>query len=101
MKLSAVTVKNCKLVEKLQPFGIENPEPMFLFKNIQITQKRLLGQNQEHLKLRLDNIDAIAFKKGDLDKHLKIGDLVSFTARLNLNIWNGNTSPQLIIKDIL
>lgn len=101
MKLSAVTVKNCKLVEKLQPFGIENPEPTFLFKNQKITQKRLLGQNQEHLKLKLDNLDAIAFKKGDLGKDLKIGDLISFTARLNLNIWNGNTSPQLIIKDIL
>jgi len=101
MKLSAVTIKNCKLVEKLQPFGIENPEPNFLFKNIEITQKRLLGQKQEHLKLKLDNIDTIAFKKGDLDKSLKIGDLISFTARLNLNIWNGNTSPQLVIKDIL
>ena len=42
-----------------------------------------------------------AFKKGDLDKHLNIGDSISFTARLNLNIWNGNTSPQLVIKDIL
>ena len=101
MKLSAVTAKNCKLVEKLQPFGIENPEPIFLFKDQKITQKRLLGQNQEHLKLKLDNIDAIAFKKGNLDKSLSIGDLISFTARLNLNIWNGNTSPQLIIKDIL
>lgn len=113
MKLSAVTIKNCKLVQKLEPFGIENPEPIFLFKNIKIIQKRLLGQNQEHLKLKVDDpetkskenifagIDAIAFKKGELDKHMKVGDLISFTARLNLNIWNGNTSPQLVIKDIL
>ena len=113
MKLSAVTIKNCKLMQKLEPFGIENPEPIFLFKDIKITQKRLLGQKQEHLKLKVDDpetkskenilagIDAIAFKKGELDKHLKIGDLISFTARLNLNIWNSNTSPQLIIKDIL
>ena len=84
-----------------------------MFKDIKITQKRLLGQKQEHLKLKVDDpgtkskenilvgIDAIAFKKGELDKHLNIGDLVSFTARLNLNIWNNNTSPQLIIKDIL
>jgi len=101
MKLSAVTVKNCKLVQKLEPFGIENLEPIFLFKDILVTQKRLLGQKQEHLKLKLDNIDAIAFKKGDIESTIKVGDSINFTARLNLNIWNGNTSPQLIIKDIL
>jgi len=100
MKLSAVTVKNCKLVQKLEPFGIENIEPIFLFKDVLVTQKRLLGQKQEHLKLKLDNIDAIAFKKGDIESTIQVGDSISFTARLNLNIWNGNISPQLIIKDI-
>ena len=50
MKLSAVTVKNCKLIQKLEPFGIENLEPIFLFKDILVTQKRLLGQKQEHLR---------------------------------------------------
>lgn len=113
MRLSAVTVKNCKLIQKLEPFGIQNLEPVFLFNNILITQKRLLGQQQEHLKLKIDDpetktkenifagIDAIAFKKGNLDSSIKIGDLINFTARLNLNIWNGNISPQLVIKDIL
>lgn len=101
MKLDAVTVKNCKLIQKLEPFGIENPQPLFLFKEVKITQKRLLGSNQEHLKLKLNTIDAIAFKKGDLAKDLNVGDLVNITAHLNLNIWNGNTSPQLVVKDIL
>lgn len=112
MKLSAVTIKNCKLVIKLEPFGIENPQPLFLFKNLKITQKRLLGSNQEHLKLKLDDpstqinenilaIDAIAFKKRDLDKDLNIGDLINITARLNLNVWNNTITPQLVVKDIL
>ena len=112
MKLSAVTTKNCKLVTKLEPFGIENLEPLFLFKNLKIIQKRLLGSNQEHLKLKLDDpstqinenilaIDAIAFKKGDLDKDLNIGDLINITARLNLNVWNNTITPQLVVKDIL
>lgn len=111
MKLNAVTVKNCQLVQKLEPFGIENPQPVFKFNNLRVTDIRFLGQNQEHLKLKVDDpstpqneniiLDSIAFKKGDLGKNLKVGDTINFTAKLNLNIWNGNVSPQLIVNDIL
>ena len=111
MKLDAVTIDNCKLIQKLAPFGIDNSEPVFKFNNLQITDIRLLGQNQEHLKLKVDDpstpknentlVDSIAFKKGDVGKNLKIGDSISFTAKLNLNLWNGNLSPQLIVDDIL
>jgi len=100
MKLSAVNIKNCKIINKFEPFGIDNPKPLFLFKDITISQKRVIGSNNDHLKLKFDNIDAIAFRKGDLDKKLKVGDSVTFIASLDLNNWNNITSPQLIIKEI-
>ena len=111
MKLNAVTVDNCQLIQKLEPFGIDNHEPLFKFINLRITDIRLLGQKQEHLKLKVDDpstpknenitIDSIAFKKGDFGKNLKIGDTISFVAKLNLNLWNNVLSPQLIVNDIL
>ena len=101
MKLNAVTLKNCRLVQKLQPFGIGNLEPLFLFKGLQITQKRLLGSKQEHLKLNFSGLDAIAFKKGELDKDIKVGDIVDIIAKLNINTWGSSVSPQLIVNDIL
>ncbi|MFA5750249.1 MAG: DHHA1 domain-containing protein, partial [Candidatus Shapirobacteria bacterium] len=111
MKLNAVNIKNCRLVKKIEPFGIGNTEPIFLFKKLRIVDKRLLGSHQEHLKLKLDDpntpnnenivADGIAFKKGDLDKKLKVGDLIDITAKLSLNTWNGSVSPQLIVNDIL
>jgi len=111
MKLNAVTVKNCQLVKKLEPFGIDNPDPVFQFSDLRVTDIRLLGQNQEHLKLKVDDpstpkneniiLDSIAFKKGDIGKNIKVGDTISFTAKLNLNLWNGKLSPQLIVNDIL
>jgi len=111
MKLNAVTVKNCRLIKKLEPFGIGNTEPIFLFKQVRVVEKRLLGVTKDHLKLKVDDpstpqkenilIDSIAFKKGDLDPNIKIGDLIDFTAILNLNVWNGSISPQLVVKDIL
>lgn len=111
MKLNAVTISNCQLLQKLEPFGIGNLEPLFEFNNLRITDIRLLGQKQEHLKLKVDDpstpinenilIDIIAFKKGDIGKNLKVGDSISFTAKLNLNYWNNKLSPQLIVNDIL
>ena len=121
MKLSAVTIKNCRLINKLEPFGIENNKPLFLFKNLRIIQKKLLGSQNNHLKLKLDDpktpklenipaacppkceafgVDAIAFKKGELDKKLKIGDSINIITGLDLNIWNNSLSPQLVIKEI-
>ena len=73
---------------------------MTLFKNISITQKRVIGSTGDHLKLKFDNIDAVAFKKGDLDKNLKTGDLVNIIASLDLNTWNNQTFPQLMVKEI-
>jgi single-stranded-DNA-specific exonuclease len=103
MKLNAVSVKNCRLMQKLEPFGLENSNPVFLFKQVRVVEKRLLGKNKEHLKLKIGDlgVDSIAFRKGDLDSSIKVGDLIDFTANLNLNVWNGYTSPQLVVKDIL
>jgi len=111
MKLNAVTVKNCRLVKKLEPFGIGNPDPVFLIKQARVVEKRLLGSTGDHLKLKIDDpttpqkeniiVDSIAFKKGDYDSKIKVGDLIDFTANLSLNIWNGHTSPQLVVKDFL
>jgi len=101
MDTSAINLKNIKLIKNLEPFGIGNPEPLFLFENLTIESKRLLGQNQNHLKLKVSGIDAIAFKKGDLDKDLKIGDTINIVAHLDANAWASRTFPQLIVKEII
>jgi len=111
MSLSAVTKKNILTVNSLEPFGIGNPKPIFLFKNIKIISKRILGERGDHLKLKIDDpetkklenipTDAIAFQKGNLDKDLKIGDSIDIVASLDLNTWANITTPQLVVKEIL
>lgn len=101
MALDAVTIKNIKVIESLAPFGIGNPEPLFLFKQVTIHSLRTIGQNNDHLKLKLSNLDAIGFKKGDLAGKLKVGDTVDLIASLSINEWNNIQSPQLIIKEIV
>ena len=102
MTIDAVTLKNCQLIASLGPFGIGNPQPLFLCKGVKIISKRLLGANNDHLKLTLEkNISAIAFKKGELFDNLQIGDSVDLVASLEVNEWQGTKTPQLIIKEII
>ncbi len=100
MELSAINLTNCKIIDQFKPFGIANNEPLFIFKNLKVTDKRLLGSQKEHLKLKFNNIDAIAFKKGDLDSQINVSSSVDIIASLSINSWKGNISPQLMIKEI-
>lgn len=111
MKLDAVNIANCRLISRLEPFGNGNPEPVFLFNQLKVVDKKLLGSAQNHLKLKVDDpntprqentpVELIAFRQGDFGAKIKVGDLISFTASLNLNLWNGHLSPQLVVKEIL
>ncbi|MEI8067501.1 MAG: single-stranded-DNA-specific exonuclease RecJ [Candidatus Shapirobacteria bacterium] len=101
MELSAVTLKNCQIIKKLEPFGIDNFEPLFLFQKVTVSEKRVVGSTGDHLKLKFNDTNAIAFKKGDLDKQIKVGDKVDIIARLDINVWNNTSTPQLMVKEIL
>jgi len=102
MEMGAVKLFNCKAIERLLPFGMENQEPVFWFKNVKVAQKRLVGSDKSHLKLVLgDNfVDAIAFKKGYLFDQLKTGACVDIVAGMEINSWGGKQKAQLMVREI-
>lgn len=100
MDPSAATLKNIIAIQKLAPFGIGNPEPLFLFKNVSLTNLKTIGQTHDHLKFKAGSLDAIAFKKGELVGKLSDGANVDIIASLSLNTWNNLTIPQLIVREI-
>jgi single-stranded-DNA-specific exonuclease len=54
---------------RIGPFGVGNPEPMFLARNVTVVDARIVGNGDKHLKLRLRDggatWNAIAFDMGD------------------------------------
>ena len=54
-------------IEKLAPFGMQNPKPIFLLREIIVREISRFGKGQEHLKLKIsspngnNNIDAVTF----------------------------------------
>ncbi|WP_136525209.1 single-stranded-DNA-specific exonuclease RecJ [Geomonas ferrireducens] len=88
-----------KELERLKPFGMGNPEPLFVLKSAVVEESRVLRGG--HLKLRVGqggrSFDAIAF--GLAEKGIPDGrvDLLFSPA---INVWNGRTSLQLTVKDL-
>ncbi len=92
-------------IQKLAPFGMGNPEPTFLTKNLTISDVRIVGKDGKHLKLKFQipnskfQIGGIAFGIGDTHK-LEIGDKVDVVYTLENNNWNGYKNIELKVKDL-
>ncbi len=99
---SEITEDLVKDIARLEPFGASNPSPTFVVKDFKLIQKKLMGSNKEHLRLTVEKdgeqFNAIWWSYGDIG--LNSGDTLDIAFAPQLNTFNGNTSIQLIIKDI-
>lgn len=99
-----INTNTFELVKKLEPFGMANPQPLFITNNLRVLEVRLLGQEGKHLKLKLRSLngidfDAIAFGMGK-ENSIRVGDIISAVYILEENEWSGSKKLQLKIKDI-
>lgn len=97
-----VTAELVEEISQLEPFGASNPSPIFAMNNLKITQKRLMGSDNSHLRLNVtsdaDEFTAIWWKRGDAG--LSSGDSLDIAFHPQINEFNGNVSVQLIIDDV-
>lgn len=97
-----ITVDLVEEISKMEPFGASNPSPVFAIKNLKIKQKRLMGENQNHLRLTVqqgaNELTCVRWQQGDIS--LVNGDPLDIAFHPQINEYNGNTSVQLIIDDI-
>ncbi|MFZ2621151.1 MAG: single-stranded-DNA-specific exonuclease RecJ [Minisyncoccia bacterium] len=94
-------------IEKFAPFGLDNPKPLFLFENIEISAVKLFGKEQNHLELKFKNssgkdVTAIAFFQNG-DKFLipvKEGSNINLVATLEKSQFRNFPELRLRIVDI-
>lgn len=100
ISLQSISEELWNTLRDFEPFGIGNPDPVFATRGVLVEDKRLVGANNKHLKLRVSGMDAIAFGLGNLYGELKPGKPIDVAYSLDMNIWNGERKLQLKIKDI-
>ena len=90
-------------LHKLEPFGLSNPSPRFIMRNLVLDDMFTLGKNKQHLKLNVYNentYECIGFNMAHLKENFNIGDKVDILFQLDENNYMGKRTVQLLLKDI-
>ncbi|HID1384467.1 TPA: single-stranded-DNA-specific exonuclease RecJ [Staphylococcus aureus] len=97
-----ITIKNIRDMNRLRPFGTDFSRPIFEMDDLSVSSVKAIGQQKNHLKLTLgeSNIAALFWQNGHLEPELQDEQPINILGSVQINEWNGNQSPQLIIQDI-
>lgn len=95
-------------INKLAPFGQNNPSPKFVTYNVKIIDIVRMGFDNQHIKIKFLNHNdkdlksfwGISFGGGEKLAHLNISDNVDVVYSLEFNEFNGRRDIQLKIIDI-
>lgn len=87
-------------LDRLQPWGIENPEPIFWTPQVRVVDQQTMGKSQDHIRVTFSQeIDgqsythkAVAWRWRD---YFPLPDSVDIAYKIKENHWNGETALQL------
>lgn len=103
IKVSYISLDTVDDINRLQPFGVENPTPIFAVKNIKVHRISVMSEGR-HLRMTLYKdgkfLDAVGFGMGEYFNYLKEGDFVDVAFGIDINDYKGFQNVQLILKDI-
>jgi len=106
LPFAAITPKLLRILKQMEPFGPENRSPVFYTDGVVDSGfAKFVGQDKSHIKARFvqgasSPIDAIGFGLGKKMNLLKKGTPLRIAYTLEENVWQGNVSVQLRLKDI-
>lgn len=107
IRFQDITPKFFRVLKQFNPFGPDNNKPVFRTRHVfDYGTSRLVGREQEHLKLELVDshsesiMNGIAFGQYEHNDHIKALYPFDIVYTIEENNYNGGSSIQLFIKDI-
>jgi single-stranded-DNA-specific exonuclease len=105
-QFTEITQELYQQMDRLQPCGIGNPEPVFWSANVKVLDQRIVGQS--HLKVTLSQdiqtqegggtvFTAIAWRWSE---YFPLPERIDVAYRLRENTWNGQTNLELELMGI-
>ena len=86
----------------LEPFGIANPTPLFLLRDVTVVTERAIG-NGSHLKFRLEKdgvlLDAVMFHASYEAFGYNPGEKIDVLFNADVNEYNGSRTVQLVLRE--
>ncbi len=103
IKVPYITIDTVHDINRLQPFGVDNPIPSFAVRNIKIHKISVMSEGK-HLRMTLlkdgKYLDSVGFGMGEYYQYLEEGDMIDVAFALDINDYKGFQNVQLILKDI-
>lgn len=89
------------IIEKFEPYGLENERPIFTISNAKLIKAELIGKEKNHLKLILNSdgniFEAIKFNDSNLNLKQNLDLIVS----LSKNEFKGEIKVSFLIQEFL
>ncbi len=90
-------------LHKLEPFGLSNPSPRFIMRDLLLTNIYKMGKNKQHLKLICENeksYECVGFNMAYLADNFQEGDKIDILFQVDENNFNNERKVQFLLKDI-
>jgi single-stranded-DNA-specific exonuclease len=96
----AIGMALARELEVLQPFGVGNPEPVFMTATAEVCERKVFSAGVRYRLRQAGQVMAgVIFGVGDEFPGIP-GEIVDVAYRLSTNEWNGMTSVELKIADL-
>lgn len=107
LSLDEVNARTFMEIDRLAPFGVGNPKPVFMFQDIVIDEVKIFGKAKDHLELsfrdsRGGRVKAISFfkKPEDYGDKIIVGGKISLLANIEKSIFGWKQEIRLRIVEI-
>lgn len=88
----------------LEPFGAENPQPMFCICNVTIRNIRAIGTKLNHIRITFEKkgqqYAGVYFGMSQDDFSFDVGDVVDLAVYIDKNEYKGEVKPNIYIKGV-
>ncbi len=95
-----ISFQTLESIKQFEPYGMGNPQPIFLTENLLVEDIRTVGDANKHLKLQVGGFNAIGFNFGKLRSDLRPGYYVDLVYTMEKDNYSGRNQIQLKIKDL-
>lgn len=99
-----IQLSSIEELQKLSPYGVDNPKPKVLLNKVNLAAIRKIGSEQNHLKVTFEmsssTLDGVGFGLGHLYDHISPNAQLSVIGQLAINEWNNIRKPQIFLEDI-
>ncbi|MFH1430383.1 MAG: single-stranded-DNA-specific exonuclease RecJ [Candidatus Uhrbacteria bacterium] len=92
-------------LERLEPFGIGHPTPLFVVRGVTVTDVRMMGKEQQHCRIAArhgsTSLSFVCFRYRMICPDVRVGACMDVAFELGVNEWNGRRELQLKVVDAL